>query len=1671
MGLACDLYDKLSDDARKNIVKMLVFYVANERVSSGGLEDAFSFVERVVKAGFTDKDVEKLYNHLGTYVDAVRSISAVPSAIEFYLKDMDLRNLDRYDKLVSDIENAASRLASLGVPSDLVYVASDLKLVRDFLVDIAELGRLGDKISEAFKSGDPEKISRELPKISGDISSLYGKVYTHYNRIMVLAKTDVGRSLAQNLFSSLTSTLKNIESYLSKVKSINDMVLDINRNMRELSELINSIGSDDTKTFFSLRGSIMDRLRALMIYDKKLMDMINVEKDENIKRALLDIDSGITKALIDLKKETLGTDPRWVDLWRTLEKEVYGDENYYPVGFASYEEMAKAVAKAYRSQYEKFKESIPPNIRALFEPLLALVDIAVTFNSKLMELIGKYGDASVWFDKMMKDMYEKAALALSSGDPRMKILGALGAFGAGAGDVLTMLFRPRFFMENLQALAELASTAVKKVHDKGIQGAIEFLRDVGKMMCGSINRCLYTAGNIAGAVALAGITPKLGLSPRVSSAVTDLALGDPLSAVIRLIGAEKVLLRLRLSVEEKAVKISESSKVFNSDNFFRALYKYSLQFLGETPHLSKIVDALKKSSKEMISKFDEINKAVEISKTLAMKYGINELVEHARNIFSLYNDVMPKEIRMKDILESIEARSKKYVPLKVQEKEISAVHPPKTEVSARVEAYANLSLKRKPIDLAIQRISLKKPEIKLMKEISYIEKKYVEIQSLKIIKDMSPKLSPEVDKVLSKAEFTRNLVENIKKVISHIESEVKPAVKSIESVEALVRKLSSGEISPAEFFKEAEGLLKAKLSPEDLKAVENALKEGRIGDALNIINEKYFGKAVESAVQSVREAVSELRDWLKESGRRIPEVEDLLKELDKIKSVDDLKKFLNEKLAVKLANALERAGIDLLSDVEKLFKLTLKDPEARRALESFLSTYREMVMVKAPELKLTAELSAEVRDVARKLAGDPNIGKMIPEEDLRILQYLASADVVTLGELQKLTEIIARNAPRIAGVAEIKHVVEGLSHVISRVEELLGDSPLVSTVRSLKGVVGEISTVVSKSATVVKTGVLEFVGRSTKEFMDLIGGVLEEVSPSTAERFRAVANEVLSEISRGDLKPDTVERFGAVLKEASDALKKAGYVMPSWKRIGYEVSRMIERYYEEFRRLVGKDVSLKSPEAVFMDLLRNTADEIVSFIQRAPELKEGWGFADIDVLKSEAKFIVINKELRDMILKLLSTGTKEVRAMIGDTPVVIRREIIVDRATSSLRVRYHLEFPDGRYVEAGFIVRRGAGNEIYRTYEIAMDPRLREEIAKAKTGKIPSYIGKLYELARDPEKLIELIDPDASLLKNIAVLDRGSMVSFFDLLKQSVALLSSYLALPAVVQAKDISAVLFAKSLSTDKSGVLELLKPVTDSSIPDELRSMVEAKGYIPVAWVNPSRFITDVIAPVLARMSTDERVSEFLKKFFSDPAIMKVLNLKPEDVSTVLRNITPESLRNLFKVIPAPTLLDVFEKYRASIEEILTDVTKTIDNIVVIAIPRAKPFLPDRDWVAFNLGDISIPIPVIGRWSGKSVTIIPLPSLNVLSEFGIPLKSLQSITASIPMITIRFPDIVVSELKRLVVGQAPPTPSTQQPPPPPAVVAVVPAGLSMQPGSLGAYEKSGEKSGYQRERLTILY
>ncbi|MEM3387758.1 MAG: hypothetical protein QXN08_08855, partial [Nitrososphaerales archaeon] len=347
MGLACDLYDKISDDARKNIVKMLVFYVANERVSSGGLEDAFSFVDRVVKAGFVDKDVEKLYNYLGTYVDAVRSISAVPSAIEYYLKDMDLRNLDRYDKLVSNIENAASKLASLGVPSDLVYVASDLKLVRDFLVDIIELGRLGDRISEVLKSGDPEKISRELPKISEDIRSLYGKVYTHYNRIMVMAKTDIGRSLAQNLFSSLTSTLKNIESYLSKVKSINDMVLDINRNLRELSILINSIGSNDAMTFFSLRSSIMDRLRALMIYDKKLMDMITVEKDENIKKTLSDIDSGLTRILKDLKRDTLGTDPRWVDLWKTLEKEVYGDENYYPVGFTSYEEVAKAIAKIF----------------------------------------------------------------------------------------------------------------------------------------------------------------------------------------------------------------------------------------------------------------------------------------------------------------------------------------------------------------------------------------------------------------------------------------------------------------------------------------------------------------------------------------------------------------------------------------------------------------------------------------------------------------------------------------------------------------------------------------------------------------------------------------------------------------------------------------------------------------------------------------------------------------------------------------------------------------------------------------------------------------------------------------------------------------------------------------------------------------------------------------------------------------------------------------------------------------------------------------------------------------------------------------------------------------------------------------------------------------------------
>jgi hypothetical protein len=173
---------------------------------------------------------------------------------------------------------------------------------------------------------------------------------------------------------------------------------------------------------------------------------------------------------------------------------------------------------------------------------------------------------------------------------------------------------------------------------------------------------------------------------------------------------------------------------------------------------------------------------------------------------------------------------------------------------------------------------------------------------------------------------------------------------------------------------------------------------------------------------------------------------------------------------------------------------------------------------------------------------------------------------------------------------------------------------------------------------------------------------------------------------------------------------------------------------------------------------------------------------------------------------------------------------------------------------------------------------------------------------------------------------------------------------------------------------------------------------------------------------------------------------------------------LKNIMNMLPTAMLIDLVDKIRSSIPEIqdlIKKITWALDNIIVYAVPTPKPFIPSKEeWTIIKIGDLTIPVPIIGRFMGRRVTIVPIMTEKIAEEFKTKIAPVST-QVQLPLLTIQY----ITPETAINVPTSTEIPSMGLP-----LTIVSMFSIAPHLGPLGEKEARGFRKGYQREVLTIL-
>jgi len=566
---------------------------------------------------------------------------------------------------------------------------------------------------------------------------------------------------------------------------------------------------------------------------------------------------------------------------------------------------------------------------------------------------------------------------------------------------------------------------------------------------------------------------------------------------------------------------------------------------------------------------------------------------------------------------------------------------------------------------------------------------------------------------------------------------------------------------------------------ERLKTVESSMLKADISRATSILEQV---KQELESYKPLKAKIDNIASILREAGYDSLAGKVLKNGLDGVvEAVEELSRDISGK-TMKIIDRIRNTLIGM-SGNEKI-----------RSLASMITgKIEELIYKRIPESHIHG-----LEDYARRIAEEFTSAESIPGEvrdaSLDLLSKARSGSV-SLADIERFTDILAKYSSRLAGIIDLNAVSRLIREAVSYVEDVLKDTEAYRFIENDVNSINEVVSRLSRGVAETRTYSYRELNRMLEESINRLADYVMEYDKGLAEKLRDSLESLEDALSKGDAK--SVSKSALSLYEALSRISLL-------KGLPRDITGRLRELADT---LLGKaGLGNKSIESS----LRRLAHIIDDDLKSIEELPEGWGYVIIDV--KNARYTPVVARLSDMnrVMEILRTPRKDFIVDIGGREIHVSRDIHLS-PDGTMSVSYRLEFPEGRWLEYKYVIRKtGKGMAdiyVYTRY----DPRLVELLESDK--RLSDSLGRLIEEG----DLIREIDPDYDVLSRIAV-ETGRGLRFMGDVFKSIRN-----TIPILLVASGSSGV-WKYILDADKIDLIKELKPYitqVDTSLKEKLTSI----------------------------------------------------------------------------------------------------------------------------------------------------------------------------------------------------------------------------------------------------------
>jgi len=608
---------------------------------------------------------------------------------------------------------------------------------------------------------------------------------------------------------------------------------------------------------------------------------------------------------------------------------------------------------------------------------------------------------------------------------------------------------------------------------------------------------------------------------------------------------------------------------------------------------------------------------------------------------------------------------------------------------------------------------------------------------------------------------------------------------------------------------------------------------------------------------------------------------------------------------------LRKLDVATAPSVERVFSVLSelsKNPKVSAALTSIQRELRELVSI---SVNMPMEgLAKYAQDLVNTLKKYKSRLPSDVADAVDVLEEKVKAGSVALADIERVADKIAKLSPEVASLIDLGAVQRILADLKKFLDSVGEKSPTLAV--AFKSTTDKITEAL---ATIQRIGGREVITYAVKELgllppelkagFEKLSDYLRQTLPNLHSKYSSAIDTLIRKLEQGVVDSETVraaEQVYNMFKELKDISTVPSPIKQMFKSVAERLSSTIESVFDK----------LAPAQKELAKSIKNMIDVIKEDIDRLGTLPEGWGYLYTDLERVKYTPVLAPQSVVNKIREILSQRLKAFRAKIGDVEVELARKIDV-LPDGTLNIEYTLRFPEDRVMSYRYTV-RSAGKGVVDVYQrLYYDPPLAEALSAYRSGLTthPLYsVGRAVNdiLVRGAE-LIERLDPDFSLLKQIAVIPRGEGI-LVTLGRAVSDVLSSMAPVMLAVgnalagQIKTPQEQLWYYSLLSDKVDFIRSLKPYI-VPIDEAAKQVLRSYGLDPIGKIptSPPIVIVRPESPDVQRL----RNWAIITTKDGRPIVAPIVALPTEEVVVIptvdieIEKVTIQRLDELLKSVKA--------------------------------------------------------------------------------------------------------------------------------------------------------------------------